>query len=426
MSRRRLEPVPPEYHRPPKPVVRSLKDLMARELPPVKWIVPKILPEGVTLLAGKAKVRKSWLMLGLCCAVAAGGVAFGKIRVDRGEALYAALEDNERRLQSRSRKVLAGLGGEEVPEGFFYATDWPRLGEGGIEALSEWLDEHPDCRLVVLDTLAKVRPRSTRHTSGGYQEDYEAVEPLQKLAADRQVAIVVVAHTRKASAADILDEINATTGLAGSVDGFLIFRTERGKNEAAMHVDGREIEEPGELAIRWDRQLHGWMIVGEAEETRMTEQRRAVLDALRYAGEPIGPKEISAATGIPHGSVRNLLGVLVVDGRVDRTGRGRYRLPEFVAEDVTLSSAAGGSDDNRNEHRYAQKPPVVTDVIDVTGSRAYDVSRDVNDNNDKQALSSIGMGKTDVTGIVTGQAGDDNDVIEHGPECECWLCGEEE
>ena len=66
------------------------------------------MPEGVALLAGKPKLGKSWLALGLCVAVASGGVTFGTVHVEKGAALYLALEDNERRRQFRLAKILAG------------------------------------------------------------------------------------------------------------------------------------------------------------------------------------------------------------------------------------------------------------------------------------------------------------------------------
>ena len=107
-------------------------DLMREELPPVRWAVPGILPEGLSLLAGKPKLGKSWLALGLAVAKASGGLALGKIPVDRGGVLYLALEDNRRRLQNRLRKV---LGGDAAPEGLHIATEWARVDEGGADAL---------------------------------------------------------------------------------------------------------------------------------------------------------------------------------------------------------------------------------------------------------------------------------------------------
>ena len=112
----------------------SAAELMAREIPPVRWIVPGIVPEGMALLAGKPKLGKSWLALGLCVAVASGVVAFGTVRVEKGAALYLALEDNDRRLQFRLAKILAGA---EVPDGLHYSIECPRLDEGGVEAIED-------------------------------------------------------------------------------------------------------------------------------------------------------------------------------------------------------------------------------------------------------------------------------------------------
>jgi AAA domain-containing protein len=155
-------------------------ELMARELPPVRWVVPGILPEGVTLLAGKPKLGKSWLALGLGVAVASGGIALGTRPVESGDVLYLALEDNPRRLQGRLGKMLAG---NNAPDGLHITTDWPRMDEGGADLLDDWLGARPDGRLVMVDILKRVRPRASANRSV-YDTDYEALQGLQSLAAE--------------------------------------------------------------------------------------------------------------------------------------------------------------------------------------------------------------------------------------------------
>src|SRR5215203_351091 len=125
-------------------------ELVAEELQPVRWVVRGLLSEGVTLLAGKPKLGKSWLALGLGVAVASGGVALGTKRVEQGSCLYLALEDNRRRLKLRLGKLLAG---KAAPKELHIGTEWLRLDDGGVEQLRAWLTAYPGARLIVIDTL---------------------------------------------------------------------------------------------------------------------------------------------------------------------------------------------------------------------------------------------------------------------------------
>jgi hypothetical protein len=303
-----------------RPETFTAADLMALDLPEVRWAVPDIVPEGVTLLAGKPKLGKSWLTLGLGVATATGGVALGTKRVEQGECLYLALEDNRRRLQKRLTKLLSG---SPAPEGLHIALEWPRLDEGGAEALDEWLEAHPDTRLVVADTLKKVRPRVSGNR-GVYDVDYEALEPLLPLAAEHGVAIIAVHHTRKLAASDPLDEISGSTGLSGGVDGALVLKRDRGRADAYLHVTGRDIEEEQELALRWQPNTAGWCIVGDADEYRLGEERAAVVRVLKNAGGPLSPKDIAEALDKKGGAVRELLSQMLKSADLESVGYGKY------------------------------------------------------------------------------------------------------
>jgi len=45
--------------------------------PPIRWIVPDVLPEGATILAGRPKLGKSWMALDMALAVARGAYCLG-------------------------------------------------------------------------------------------------------------------------------------------------------------------------------------------------------------------------------------------------------------------------------------------------------------------------------------------------------------
>ena len=74
------------------PKTLTAAELLGLELPPIRWSVQGLLPEGVTLLAGKPKLGKSWMALGIAIAISTGGVALGTRPVEEGDVLYMALK----------------------------------------------------------------------------------------------------------------------------------------------------------------------------------------------------------------------------------------------------------------------------------------------------------------------------------------------
>ncbi len=403
---------------------KSAKDLLSRELPPVKWAVSGVLPEGVTILAGKPKMGKSWLALGLCVAVASGGYALGKIPVEKGAALYLALEDNDRRLQKRLRKVLAG---GECPEGLDYDTEWDPLTEGGIESIRAWLDERPDARLVVIDILKKVRSRE----SGGrsmYDVDYEALEPLKPLVEEYGISVLIIHHLRQLEAVDPLEMISGSSGLTGVADGALVLKRDRGKHDAVLLADGRDIEETAEFALRWDADIASWSLMGDAEEYRISNERREILDTLIRAGMPLAPKEIAERIEKPDGNVRKLLHGMRDDGQVIQHGsHPRYKYtPNTNGNDgndgndsndgndgnvtnVTEHSRNGNVRKGENLAYLSRSQSNVTNVTGVTRQATKDQQHEI------QQL--IKRGYSEYAARVQVLAKD------HPLDCECEVCG---
>lgn len=313
----------PANGRPTPLATITLDELLEKEFADIKWAVPNLIPEGLTLFAGRPKMGKSWLALGLGLAVASGGLALGKIPVIQGDVLYLALEDTQRRLQSRSVKLLAG---RTFPSGALEVVtmdaNFPRLHEGGLELIAGWLDAHPNARLIFIDTLARVRAPS-RAGGSVYEQDYQAMQGLLQLAGSRNVAVVVIHHTRKGAAADALEEVSGSFGLSGGVDGVLVLKRDRTSSEAVLAVTGRDVEEQ-ELALQWDAERTQWTIAGNAEDFRISKERKAILDILQANPTGLGPKSIAGALAKPVSNIKYLLNQMVADSQIAQTERGRY------------------------------------------------------------------------------------------------------
>jgi AAA domain len=172
---------------------------------PVNYVVPDLIPEGLSMLCGRPKIGKSWAAMDIALAVASGGECFGRV-TEEGDVLYAALEDNRRRLQRRIDKLMSPFS-TEWPERLMLTTSWLRLDQGGVPDIAQWIKGVGNPRLVILDTLAGVKP--IRNNSG-YAEDYDSLANLHRLANETGIGILVLHHTRKVDAEDPLDTISGT------------------------------------------------------------------------------------------------------------------------------------------------------------------------------------------------------------------------
>lgn len=227
------------------PTFHNSRDLQDATFPPIKWIVPNVLPEGLTLLAGKPKFGKSWMALQMALGVASGDTVLGR-HVEQGQVLYVANEDNKRRLKSRVGMMLSDE--TDWPASLTFATGWPRLDQGGLTDLQSWTDRNDSTKLLIIDTLATVRP-SIGQRDQLYQSDYDALRGLHQLANEKAIALVVIHHVRKMAADDPFDIVSGSTGLTGAADSTLVLAN--GPKGKVLYGRGRDLPEL-EIAVQFD------------------------------------------------------------------------------------------------------------------------------------------------------------------------------
>src|SRR5258707_11252242 len=165
-----------------------------------------------------------------------------------------------------------------APEGLYMSLTCPRIDKGGAEWLEEQVKEHPNIRLIIVDTWAKISPRITSKQQSLYETQYDALVPLKAISDKYSIAIMAVHHNRKMGADDVVDEISGSTGLTGSVDGFWILKRERGQTDAVLHIIGRDIEEEQALAINFNPVEARWKLEGNAEDFAKTKERQTILN----------------------------------------------------------------------------------------------------------------------------------------------------
>ena len=189
-----------------------------------EMIVEDMIPQGLTILAGPPKSCKSWFVLDLAIAAARGAPILGKNTIGCG-VLYFALEDREARLQKR----LHALEVDDPPGNLYLATSCPSLGSEMLTSLNEILKEHPDIRLIIIDTLQKIRKTDTGTSSTNqYGRDTDELSMLKDFADKRNLAILIVHHvTKRIDPNDPANDVRGSSGMTATPDAILILRKER-------------------------------------------------------------------------------------------------------------------------------------------------------------------------------------------------------
>ena len=129
--------------------------------------------------------------------------------------------------------------GVEYQGNLLISVSAKRIGLGLDGQMEYFLELYPKARLIIIDTLQKVRELSG--DSYSYASDYDVIGQLKKFGERHNVAILIVHHTRKQPSEDSFEMISGTTGLLGCADGALLLHKEkRTDRKAILEVVGRD------------------------------------------------------------------------------------------------------------------------------------------------------------------------------------------
>ena len=356
-----------------KEAPKPLKAITAAELqymiiPEIEWIVHKILPIGLSMLGAPSKYYKSYMSLGLCCAICNGDKFLGFDSVKSG-CLYLDLESTKRRPKKRLKQILKD---KAFPENLYILTGTDgvnRIGDGFEEQIEQMLQDHPDIKLIVVDVFQMIRQPAKRNQSG-YDRDYDDFKVLKRIADTHNIGLLLIHHTRKMKdPGDVFNELSGSVGVMGALDiAWIITKEDRYAEEGTLHITGRDLESQ-KLKIRFNKKTFQWEYIGteddinaqrllvEYEESPVVNTIRKLLkcndghwegsagdliDASKHLGFPI--YEDSRKIGKSINKYHELL--LVVDGieyQYDTKTRGKRKYifdVEHVVNDVNVEHVA--------------------------------------------------------------------------------------
>lgn len=304
--------------------------LHVQKFPPLRYAVPGLIPEGLSVLVGPPKAGKSWAALGIALAVASGGVALGTIPVGPARpSLYLALEDGDRRLQERCRRLLGP--DTPIPHEMDYMT---RLIGGAVPTIDQWLDATGDQNpVVLLDTLGKVLGSAGPGRSQ-YDHEYTVMGRLKEQVDTRPgSSLIVLHHDRKASSDDYVDSVSGTNGIAGAADTVLVLCRSRNETRGILKLTSREVPE-NEYAVELSGGL--WRLVGadlgdaarSAADARATanlgDRQVDIFNAVKGHPDGVSPAKLALQLGMDGAQMRAYLSRLHEKRRIRKKGRGLY------------------------------------------------------------------------------------------------------
>ncbi|MGI6029513.1 MAG: AAA family ATPase [Candidatus Heteroscillospira sp.] len=250
-------------------------------------IIDGLLYSGAYILAGAPKIGKSFLVAQIAYHVSTGEKLW-EYEVHKGSVLYLALEDDYQRIQSRMFMMY----GVEDSDRLHFATVANKIGNGLDEQLDFFIGEHPDTKLIIIDTMQKIREVGGEAYS--YASDYEIIGRLKQFADKHCICVLIVHHTRKQPAGDSFEMISGTTGLLGCADGSLLMqKKKRTALEATIDVVGRD-QQDQILYLSKDSETQIWNL-----DKTETELHKEPPDAVLGAVARLVSEEQREWTGSP-------------------------------------------------------------------------------------------------------------------------------
>lgn len=244
-------------------------ELQGENVEPPTWIVRDVLPTGLAILCAPSKIGKSWMMMQLGLAVA-DGKEFLDFKTNQSGVLYYALEDSKARLKDRLNKLLKG---KKAPTNLRFVTQADTVDGGLLEKIEEELRTFPGIKLIIIDTLQKVRGKAIRNESM-YSGDYREMAKLKEYADNHKVCMLFVHHLRKMlDETDVFNMISGSTALMGAADTiFIISKKKRNDENANLSMTGRDIAQ-SDLVIAFSKADYVWVVEGTAEEVAYRKER---------------------------------------------------------------------------------------------------------------------------------------------------------
>jgi hypothetical protein len=288
-----------------------------------EWIWQDRIPQNMmTLVAGDGGIGKGRLLANLTSRITRGApMPDGTEGPPLGSVILATQEDDPN-LTMAGRLIAEGADLAKV----FDMTRNFQVPDSLPEVYDQ-IDKLGDCRLVIIDPLSGVS--SIALTSSNVRVRKVIMNPLEQLARDKGIGLVVVHHTVKSG------RVAGTKGITDAARMVLkVSRATADDSIRLIHIEKSNIsnDETGDVAYQIvgdPPRIHYLAAPPEAEPRPVSvkDQVLTILRTAQKAGEsPVPAHKIAKLTGADYGTVRVALTRLKTEGAIMSPERGQWAL----------------------------------------------------------------------------------------------------
>lgn len=302
-------------------------ELLETEFPEPNWAIPGLIPEGLTILGGRPKIGKSWLLMQIAHAIGTGGMFFGQ-RIEKGNVLYIAFEDSPRRLKNRMIT-------QQVPKdaAIEWRFEWNPFQGAGMGDLLIEISRHK-LKAVIIDTFARGMPGIDP------QKDLAIIQrvysDMQIMTLENGVVSLTSDHCRKMGGFDHdpIDDIINTTSKTAIADAIFALYKKHGETEANLMGRGRDIEDVN-LTLKFDGLTCSWQSLGNTEEVITSQNDAKIFQGIQDLlddGETPTTTNLEKALDMHRTSIIRGIKNLIDQGKVIKGGKIGRQQPFYPTD----------------------------------------------------------------------------------------------
>lgn len=206
----------------PFPII-SGKELFEKDLPPIEWLIPNIIPRrGFVLFGGRGSTYKTWLALVFAICSASGNEFLQEFTLEKKKVIYIDEENNEILLKERLLLIAKGLKiqADDLKDLHFSIFNEIKLDtSGGYIALHNIIKKtSPD--IIIVDSMVRVME--------GVEDKAEDVRKvfanLKKIFKEfRDICFIILHHTNKGNSKNGMERLRGSSDFGNSADLVLMF-----------------------------------------------------------------------------------------------------------------------------------------------------------------------------------------------------------